>query len=507
MHDFSLPRANSHHSGIKELKRKHDSWNVDWDMGRGRKPLYSFVSANVEKDEDGTFCFNHMAVSITHPSVEPMFFFNKENYNNWIMDEFIYCRNHDVTERYLACIYYNAVRLDCEQSLMVIRQYSSMEDLDNMELPTHLENLYKQWKGMSKICLKHGCRKWDVLIHWVGEKCWFGKGWSGVLKELDICVGDVIAMNMAHELPEIVLLFIFNEKDVEAEKKEGDRNGRRSFYKIFFEGPLKLGYITIQRFLGQETEKHLLGVEHIIINGILWDVRYDAKLRILYELEQLIKYFGLVGNDMILFSFGGNGEFCGRIFMCEGTEITRSTAESNRRRKPSANFFLFEDNVTDSPPGIEQNVEIVDLSIEMEVEGYDNLAQDNAGIQNMQLMENNNPHDAQVGMNLQFSKLLAGSLLNSKFHGAHIPRTIRFRDQMWKSGDMVKFRTGQGVWDIKIVLNGIVARFSRGWSKFVKDLDLKEMTICASHYSKIVLFQILTLKSILPISNYPPYIS
>ena len=77
-------------------------------------------------------CFNHMAVSITHPSVEPMFFFNKENYKNWIMDEFIYCRNHDVTERYLACIHYNVVRLDCEQSLMVIRQYSSMEDLDNM---------------------------------------------------------------------------------------------------------------------------------------------------------------------------------------------------------------------------------------------------------------------------------------------------------------------------------------------------------------------------------------
>ncbi|XP_074365689.1 uncharacterized protein LOC141706760 isoform X2 [Apium graveolens] len=83
-------------------------------------------------------CFNHMAVSITHPSVEPMFFFNKENYNNWIVDKFIYCRNHDITERYLACIHYNAVRLDCEQSLMVIRQYSSMEDLDNMELPTHL---------------------------------------------------------------------------------------------------------------------------------------------------------------------------------------------------------------------------------------------------------------------------------------------------------------------------------------------------------------------------------
>ena len=38
---------------------------------------------------------------------------------------------------------------------------------------------------------------------------------------MDICAGDVIAMNMAHELPEIVLLFIFNEKEVEAEKKEG----------------------------------------------------------------------------------------------------------------------------------------------------------------------------------------------------------------------------------------------------------------------------------------------
>ena len=69
-------------------------------------------------------------------------------------------------------------------------------------------------------------------------------------------------------------------------------------------------------------------------------------------------------------------------------------------------------------PYLKQNVEIVDVSTKMEVEGYDNPAQDNAGMQNMKLMENNNPHDAQVGMNLQFSKLLAGSLLNIKCHGA-----------------------------------------------------------------------------------------
>ncbi|KAL8116482.1 hypothetical protein AgCh_022842 [Apium graveolens] len=163
-------------------------------------------------------------------------------------------------------------------------------------------------------------QKMDVLMHWVEEKCCFGKGWSGVLKELNICAGDIVAIKMAQELPEIVLLYIFTKKEVEAVKTEG-----------------------------RETEKQLLGVEHIVINGILWDVRYDAKLRIIYGLKQLIKYFGLVENDMILFSFDVNGEFCGRIFMCERKKSTRSTAESNMRRRPSGKFFLFEDNATDSP--------------------------------------------------------------------------------------------------------------------------------------------------------------
>ncbi|XP_074364942.1 uncharacterized protein LOC141705990 [Apium graveolens] len=106
----------------------------------------------------------------------------------------------------------------------------------------------------------------------------------------------------------------------------------------------------------------------------------------------------MVENDMILFSFDVNGGLYGRIFMCEGIEITRSTEESSERSLPSGKFFLFEDTGPNPVAKMEQNVEIVDVASDMEVEGNDNSAEANVGIPDMELIENHNPYDAQNGM-------------------------------------------------------------------------------------------------------------
>ncbi|XP_074365690.1 uncharacterized protein LOC141706760 isoform X3 [Apium graveolens] len=40
-HGNQLSQSEDYEQFMEELKRKHDSWNVDCDMGRGRKPLGS----------------------------------------------------------------------------------------------------------------------------------------------------------------------------------------------------------------------------------------------------------------------------------------------------------------------------------------------------------------------------------------------------------------------------------------------------------------------------------
>lgn len=51
--------------------------------------------------------------------------------------------------------------------------------------------------------------------------CLFGTVWYDLVKELDICEGDVIALYMAEDQTEDVYIVVFNKNDVKAEKKPG----------------------------------------------------------------------------------------------------------------------------------------------------------------------------------------------------------------------------------------------------------------------------------------------
>ena len=42
-------------------------------------------------------CYNNIAISITEQTIDPVNLFYKEYCNNWMMDEFIYGRNHNET--------------------------------------------------------------------------------------------------------------------------------------------------------------------------------------------------------------------------------------------------------------------------------------------------------------------------------------------------------------------------------------------------------------------------
>ncbi|KAL8104270.1 hypothetical protein AgCh_028480 [Apium graveolens] len=231
-----------------------------------------------------------------------------------MLDEFIYYRNHDVTERYLACIHYNAIRLDSAQSLMVIRQYSSMEDLENMELPTHLENLYKRLERIVQ----------DMFEAWLQKMGYYVVTWNkslSVEERPDLCHYCFTSPLKSSSLP-----FRF-PKSLGEEVPLMDKSRAPSPWAVE-QNPNTPEWVLVRR----GRVKDLPGVRYHIVRGTL-----DA------------------------------------------------VGVKDRRCKINR-----------------QNMEIVDVSSEMEVEGYDNPVEGNAGIQNMELMENNNPHDAQAKMNLQF---------------------------------------------------------------------------------------------------------
>ena len=105
-------------------------------------------------------------------------------------------------------------------------------------------------------------------------------------------------------------------------------------------------------FLGVETEKKLLGTQKILVDKIEWQIRYHKKLRIIYGLHNMIKYFGLKELDSIFFSFSVNGELTGRVFKMEGTELTSYRPERSCRMKSNEGCLIFEDSVPRRNSGI-----------------------------------------------------------------------------------------------------------------------------------------------------------
>lgn len=55
----------------------------------------------------------------------------------------------------------------------------------------------------------------------------------------------------------------------------------------------------------------------------------------------------------------------------------------------------------------------------------------------------------------------------------HIPPNIKIDNRDWKKGDAVIFRSFERSWNITIVLNNGNARFSGGWSRFVRDKKIE----------------------------------
>ncbi|KAK1384936.1 hypothetical protein POM88_022671 [Heracleum sosnowskyi] len=75
-----------------------------------------------------------------------------------------------------------------------IKFYDIDENVNNTCLNLELENLYKNWKYVTKVYLTFVERSWEIGIEWVAGKCYFGKGWSEFVTETELDVGDSLLL-------------------------------------------------------------------------------------------------------------------------------------------------------------------------------------------------------------------------------------------------------------------------------------------------------------------------
>ncbi|KAK1378623.1 hypothetical protein POM88_025367 [Heracleum sosnowskyi] len=75
-----------------------------------------------------------------------------------------------------------------------IKFYDIDENVNNTCLNLELENLYKNWKHVTKVYLTFVERSWEIGIEWVAGKCYFGKGWSEFVTETELDVGDSLLL-------------------------------------------------------------------------------------------------------------------------------------------------------------------------------------------------------------------------------------------------------------------------------------------------------------------------
>ncbi|KAL1806425.1 hypothetical protein ACET3Z_029493 [Daucus carota] len=164
-----------------------------------------------------------------------------------------------------------------------------------------------------------------------------------------------------------------------------------------------------------------------LANGVEYQGRFSSEDNCIHGLVSIAEDFIVEAFDILFFTYRGNGRFDLAIF-------NTSKVENLLERE-----IIETDSSLSADSGIEEELEIDALVAEHGV-------QPNQG--------DNGPEDVPVS----FERVLSWS--------NHIPRTVKPGLREWQSGEDITLQTVRGSWNVGIVMNNRVPRFSRGWNQF-----------------------------------------
>lgn len=111
--------------------------------------------------------------------------------------------------------------------------YNSISNLETQSLNLDIEDLYKDWKDVTKVYLTSVEKSWEIGIEWIDGKCFFGKGWYEFTKETELDVGDTLVF-FREDLSRTdnINVCIFKGKEYVIDISQGNNTMKIIFYLL-----------------------------------------------------------------------------------------------------------------------------------------------------------------------------------------------------------------------------------------------------------------------------------
>ncbi|KAK1396947.1 hypothetical protein POM88_006810 [Heracleum sosnowskyi] len=188
-----------------------------------------------------------------------------------------------------------------------IKFYDIDENVNNTCLNLELENLYKNWKHVTKVYLTFVERSWEIGIEWVAGKCYFGKGWSEFVTETELYVGDsLLLFKEPSSRYDNINVCIVKGKDNVIDMSEGSKEFSASFYKVLSELSINDSVLVVPKLIKDNYGWKLNDIRKVEVGGESSFVFYNYKRGYVSNLEKFMKYFNLKAGETVIFTMDSN---------------------------------------------------------------------------------------------------------------------------------------------------------------------------------------------------------
>ncbi|KAK1367678.1 hypothetical protein POM88_033770 [Heracleum sosnowskyi] len=240
------------------------------------------------------------------------------------------------------------------------------ENHTNVSLDLDLENLYKDWKDITKVYLTFVERSWEIGIEWIGGRCYFGRGWSDFTKETKLDVGDSLVL-FKEDLsrPDNVKVCIFKGKEYVIDISQGSKDCSVSFFKVLSDSSLNDCLVVVPKLIKDNYGWKLNDIRKVEVAGESSFLFYNYKRGYVSNLEKFMKYFNLKPRETVIFTMDNSNVLYARIYQVDGKEINYAGRCNGNSNYSDRTWIWNVDYDSDTESEEDSEVEKNDMGIEV----------------------------------------------------------------------------------------------------------------------------------------------
>ncbi|KAK1384321.1 hypothetical protein POM88_022056 [Heracleum sosnowskyi] len=240
------------------------------------------------------------------------------------------------------------------------------ENHTNASLNLDLENLYKDWKDITKVYLTFVERSWEIGIEWIGGRCYFGRGWSDFTKETELDVGDsMVLFKEDLSRPDNVKVCIFKGKEYVIDISQGSKDCSVSFFKVLSDSSLNDCLVVVPKLIKDNYGWKLNDIRKVEVAGESSFLFYNYKRGYVSNLEKFMKYFNLKPRGTVIFTMDNSNVLYARIYQVDGKEINYAGRCNGNSNFSDHTWIWNVDYDSDTKSEEDSEVEKNDMGIEV----------------------------------------------------------------------------------------------------------------------------------------------